>query len=64
MISTGLTDEGGNATAAASSGTFPHSAGTSIVKVEPLPNSLSTLTVPPMRRQKLRVMFSPRPVPP
>ena len=34
------------------------------VKIEPLPASLVTLTSPPIMRASLRVMASPRPVPP
>ena len=39
-------------------------AGSVTVKVEPSPGSLSTSMSPPMRRQKRRLITSPRPVPP
>ena len=39
-------------------------AGSVMVKVEPLPGSLSTATSPPSMRQKCRVMARPSPVPP
>jgi hypothetical protein len=39
-------------------------AGRRTVNTEPLPGSLVTVTSPPIMRASLRVMASPRPVPP
>ena len=39
-------------------------AGSVTVKVEPLPGSLATRMSPPIKRQHLRLMASPSPVPP
>jgi len=38
--------------------------GRRMVKVEPLPGLLSTVMSPPIKRQKCRLIASPRPVPP
>ena len=43
---------------------FPKRAGIRMVKVEPLPGSLSTEISPPIMRHMWRLMASPRPLPP